>query len=80
MVIATSTKNRVVREKLTNDVINRFCSRFEVAERSSLVRIPTDKATNESVKSKEWVGGDLNPRSPPCQGGILTRLDHRPNI
>ena len=31
-------------------------------------------------KEKEWAGQDLNSRSPPCQGGILTRLDHRPNI
>ena len=25
-----------------------------------------------------WAGRDLNPRFPPCQGGVLTRLDHRP--
>jgi hypothetical protein len=25
-----------------------------------------------------WAGRDLNPRTPPCQGGILTKLDHRP--
>ena len=35
---------------------------------------------NESENNKEWAGGDLNPRAPPCQGGILTRLDHRPDI
>ena len=26
----------------------------------------------------EWAGSDSNQRPPPCQGGILTRLDHRP--
>ena len=25
-----------------------------------------------------WAGSDSNQRPPPCQGGILTRLDHRP--
>jgi hypothetical protein len=27
-----------------------------------------------------WAGRDLNPRTPPCQGGILTKLDHRPSL
>jgi hypothetical protein len=27
-----------------------------------------------------WAGRDLNPRFPPCQGGVLTRLDHRPAV
>ncbi len=31
-------------------------------------------------KEKKWAGGDLNSGPPPCQGGILTRLDHRPDI
>jgi hypothetical protein len=26
----------------------------------------------------KWAGSDSNQRPPPCQGGILTRLDHRP--
>jgi hypothetical protein len=26
----------------------------------------------------QWAGSDSNQRPPPCQGGILTRLDHRP--
>jgi hypothetical protein len=29
-------------------------------------------------QKQEWAGRDLNPRPPPCQGGILTKLDHRP--
>jgi hypothetical protein len=65
MVIATSTKNRVVREKLTNDVINRFCSRFEVAERSSLVRIAPQTWQYESVILKEErSGGPKEIRTP----------------
>ena len=58
---------------------------------SSLVRIPTDCAAanehNERVKNegkvkekRKWADRELNSGSPPCQGGILTRLDHRPNI
>ena len=33
------------------------------------------KANNLNMK---WAGSDLNQRPPPCQGGILTKLDHRP--
>ena len=59
---------------------------------SSLVRIPlrtgddpletsTDYGAKDQIKDKEeWAGSELNQRPPPCQGGILTRLDHRPNI
>jgi arsenite methyltransferase len=27
---------------------------------------------------REWTGRDLNPRLPPCEGGVRTRLNHRP--
>jgi hypothetical protein len=54
---------------------------------SSLVRIPPPPPpqTKELMREKknkkeEWAGSDSNQRSPPCQGGILTRLDHRPDI
>jgi hypothetical protein len=59
---------------------------------SSLVRIPpqtrdncleTSRDYEDDSKKKErkkWAGQDLNSRPPPCQGGILTRLDHRPSI
>jgi hypothetical protein len=33
-----------------------------------------------SLKDPKWAGSDSNQRPPPCQGGILTRLDHRPFI
>ncbi len=36
---------------------------------------------NKSIQNdliSEWAGSDSNQRPPPCQGGILTRLDHRP--
>ncbi len=36
---------------------------------------------NKSIQSdliSIWAGSDSNQRPPPCQGGILTRLDHRP--
>ena len=50
----------------------------------SLVRIQPpsillDNERREEEKEK-WAGSELNQRPPPCQGGILTRLDHRPNI
>jgi hypothetical protein len=35
-------------------------------------------SNNENCAQKWWAGRDLNPRTPPCQGGILTKLDHRP--
>ena len=61
-------------------------------EGSSLVRIlpPTSEDSLEisdehggedkRLDKKKWAGSDSNQRSPPCQGGILTRLDHRPDI
>jgi hypothetical protein len=52
---------------------------------SSLVKIPpqtwrhkSNDADNERDKNGGWAGRDLNSRPPPCQGGILTKLDHRP--
>jgi hypothetical protein len=53
---------------------------------SSLVRIPPPPPQTKELmrekknKKEEWAGSDSNQRSPPCQGGILTRLDHRPDI
>ncbi len=34
--------------------------------------------SNQTSYFPEWAGSDSNQRPPPCQGGILTRLDHRP--
>jgi hypothetical protein len=34
--------------------------------------------TNTAGFTAKWAGSDSNQRPPPCQGGILTRLDHRP--
>jgi hypothetical protein len=63
---------------------NHYISRFEVEDRSRLVRILPQTGGYERVeneeKEKKWAGQDLNSRSPPCQGGILTRLDHRPYV
>ena len=38
----------------------------------------TNSSSIENCAQIEWAGRDLNPRTPPCQGGILTKLDHRP--
>lgn len=41
----------------------------------------THENLNKSSKNdliSIWAGSDSNQRPPPCQGGILTRLDHRP--
>ena len=59
---------------------------------SSLVKVPlrtwrksedteSGQAKHESKCNliyRKWAGRDSNTRPPPCQGGILTRLDHRP--
>jgi hypothetical protein len=59
---------------------------------SSLVKIPpltcrkvkgngakhTEIKTKTTTQNAKWAGSDLNQRPPPCQGGILTKLDHRP--
>jgi hypothetical protein len=67
--------------KPTNTEVNGVVyTNKEVGRWSSLIGIPDCMAYNEREKEGEWAGWDLNPRSPPCQGGILTRLDHRPNI
>jgi hypothetical protein len=43
-------------------------------------QIPADVETKTTIKNTKWAGSDLNQRPPPCQGGILTKLDHRPHI
>ena len=40
--------------------------------------VKTKKEDPNKATSMVWAGRDLNPRPPPCQGGILTKLDHRP--
>ena len=61
---------------------------------SNLVKIPpmtlrnskdnaaahADVETKNTIQNTKWAGSDLNQRPPPCQGGILTKLDHRPHI
>jgi hypothetical protein len=37
-----------------------------------------ENKTKFKIPRSEWAGSDSNQRPPPCQGGILTRLDHRP--
>jgi hypothetical protein len=37
----------------------------------------TPFAAHELFAAK-WVGADLNRRPPPCQGGVITSLDHQP--
>jgi hypothetical protein len=40
----------------------------------------TGSNTKINAKTAKWAGSDLNQRTPPCQGGILTKLDHRPLV
>ena len=40
--------------------------------------LPINSSNIENCAQIWWAGRDLNPRTPPCQGGILTKLDHRP--
>jgi hypothetical protein len=39
--------------------------------------MPKAKTKTTTLNAK-WAGSDSNQRPPPCQGGILTKLDHRP--
>ena len=34
--------------------------------------------TDDRTAKSEWVRADLNCRPPPCQGGVITSLDHEP--
>jgi hypothetical protein len=86
--IATTNTCSVV----TND--DGVVSNHDGSRWSSLVKIPlqtwqeiegnriqiTDINTKVNGKKEKWAGSDLNQRTPPCQGGILTKLDHRPLI
>lgn len=60
-----TNQNRVVREKLTNDALYRFCSRFEVIPDKALVaqhgraRLNASSSLDNNEKSPRW---DLNPR------------------
>jgi hypothetical protein len=38
----------------------------------------SESNTEINGKTAKWAGSDLNQRTPPCQGDILTKLDHRP--
>jgi hypothetical protein len=81
--VPVSTKSKVDNERVLKSPIYGYSSRFVVDGGSSLVRIPLDMAAVERVQNGEkieWADRDSNSRSPPCQGGIITRLDHRPNI
>jgi hypothetical protein len=40
--------------------------------------MPADVETKTTTLNAKWAGSDSNQRPPPCQGGILTKLDHRP--
>jgi hypothetical protein len=44
------------------------------------VHIPAKTKKKTATQNTKWAGSDLNQRPPPCQGGILTKLDHRPVI
>lgn len=69
-----------------NGSVTENCNREDRGD--SLVRIPRqtsrdsleDSNGNGTKIRKRWAGSELNQRPPPCQGGILTRLDHRPDI
>ena len=77
--------NRKLVEKARNYRLN-FSRVTEQALSSILDYLESSKAQNSSEllnqysfrKKIEWTGGDLNPRLPPCEGGVRTRLNHRP--
>jgi hypothetical protein len=87
--IATANTCSVV----TND--DGVVSNHDGGRWSSLVKIPpqtwrkpneydaanrNQKEINVKTSLSKWAGSDLNQRTPPCQGGILTKLDHRPLV
>ena len=39
-----------------------------------------ERTQRATVAKGGWVGADLNRRLPPCEGGIITSLDHRPRV
>jgi hypothetical protein len=72
MPISTNQK-RVVREKLTNDVLHRFHSRFELPPAIA-------DAINETEERNERTQRDSNPRPTAPQAAILSKLNYGPNI
>ena len=36
------------------------------------------ETTRQELLDARWTGRDLNPRPPPCEGGIPARLNYRP--
>ena len=88
--IATTSAHSIV----TND--DGVVSNHDRGRWSSLVKIPPQTwqeieanqthlaeiimKINGKTSLSKWAGSDLNQRTPPCQGGILTKLDHRPLI
>jgi hypothetical protein len=45
-----------------------------------MLELSNGYGAKDKRKEKKWAGGDSNSGPPPCQGGILTRLDHRPEV
>jgi hypothetical protein len=49
-------------------------------KREDITARHADNETKRTILNAKWAGSDSNQRPPPCQGGILTKLDHRPLV
>ncbi len=41
-------------------------------------KLVNKKPFSDSILKSEWTGRDLNPRPPPCEGGVHAKLNYRP--
>ncbi len=69
-------------EKLSKRDLRRL-ARLVVEEYSraieKLCSVVNSKEQRREAMEEWWARGDLNPGPPPCQGGVLTRLDDGPS-
>ena len=63
---------------LDNNNLRVFTQNLRISPQMNNQNVSINSPNNDISAQIWWAGRDLNPRTPPCQGGILTKLDHRP--
>ncbi len=64
-------------ERLSRRDLRRLAKAI-VEELEKKLAVVNSSSIQPGNKSREWARGDLNPGPPPCEGGVLTRLDDGP--
>ena len=71
--------------KICENALKVYIERLEGVE-NELIKSSSSNPENSQEKGREretvgvswWTGRDLNPRPPPCEGGVHAKLNYRP--